>query len=843
MSELVWKDITPEFDPAAYATAYLQDEEVKEISEAEDTESALRLLYEWGYLSKRDGRIYYLDMLDEEEEEVDEACAKHSKKKKKMEDEEEPEEDEPAISEAEEEFLKRYESKLEQKEELDEFDLAELMTDAQELGVEVESVDKLDEAMSRLRSLVSKTAASGRELRKAAGKTYRGAKATAAGQKGAMGKARGFVRGVRKEGGFAARELSPGAKKLAKGAAVGAAAVGAGLAARAAYKKLKARREKKRMESVDFSGYRSSGNGGVFEAPIPLGTGNNLYESMVKRAAGAVAKKVDVKKRIGQLAKGTVKASKAVGQGRGKLGVVGRQAGNLAPFAKMGIEAAKRKREELKQKLHQSEEWAEDVLVLAEAEGWMLESADDAAEFVAVFTEAALDEMYVGMGAIGTINMEPQSPGPDSYPGLTTINSDGQRAGPKTSTRSAEQDKAAGGDNADDSKGTQERGPDDFPGLSSAHSDGQRVGPKSDTKSAEVAAPPEEDALPAAESEGEENMENSLTDLIHNSAAASRVRECVNAGRNPSPPEVLEMAKREGFTFDNWDDVYNFMKVAMHESLFPVTGSTKQSKGKDSFPALGGPNTEMQKLGPKDSTTGQNKTGARDAKAKGMAPHNDYKKDAPKSDTQSENKPMKVCPVCTTKNKDVSAFCGSCGAVLPPRPEDKDGGIPVRGTTGGKRNSNVASDGGTPNVKSPYGGSKSKHHYLKKPPAEMKESAAESSRVVIANLLEARKPRFVGRIEEQEIHHTPTDVHKYKISAPTLEAVNAKASSLGLNEVSQGELDKVVGFYQQGLNVQKAHQYSGVDVRLCQSVANMMGIGQSHGIDRGMSDNVAPAKL
>ena len=65
---LVWVDITPDFDPVSYADAFADDEQANVIRESESVEDSLRALYEWGYLSKRDGKIQLLvpeDALDE----------------------------------------------------------------------------------------------------------------------------------------------------------------------------------------------------------------------------------------------------------------------------------------------------------------------------------------------------------------------------------------------------------------------------------------------------------------------------------------------------------------------------------------------------------------------------------------------------------------------------------------------------------------------------------------------------------------------------------------------------------------------------------------------------------
>lgn len=540
------------------------------------------------------------------------------------------------------------------------------------------------------------------------------------------------------------------------------------------------------------------------------------------------------------------KTGSAAGKGIIRLGdhPISAYAGTLRSGLKM-----LRKRYEKKRKLQQSQEFVDYALNLAESRGWRFDTKLDAEKFLDVFTEAYLDEMAIGMAPIGTIKMEPQTPGGDRYPGLDRIDKDGQRAGPRTGTMSgddvsAKLDKKADIDQKEkDPKQT--RGPDSFPALSYARKDGQRVGPKAATRSAEEHHPVKAE---------------SLHTQIYNSLAGKRVRDLVNQGRSPSPVEIKDIAEDEGFKFGSLNEVEQFMTLALVEKLYPSTGPTKhanQMKG-DGFPALSDKAMDIRglKKAPQDSTTGQNKTGARAAKDKGEAPHRpSYKKDGPKGATRQFEQTIrgKVCPVCQQKNKSVNAYCGACGAVLPPRPEDSDGGIPANAPSTKKgRNWNVETDGGTPSVRSPYGGSKSKNYYLKKPPAPMKEDIRESkmpeaTRMVIYDLLEEKKKnkeeRPPRRRLSEALDYSPTGVHDQSVKMPSLAAVNAKAKMLGLNPITEDELNRVVGMFQQGETVGKVKLYTGVALRLVQSIANMLGIGASHGMTRGMTDYVAPANL
>jgi len=367
------------------------------------------------------------------------------------------------------------------------------------------------------------------------------------------------------------------------------------------------------------------------------------------------------------------------------------------------------------------------------------------------------------------------------------------------------------------------------------------------------------------------------------------------------------------------------MRFSLLEKLFPSSGPTKHASqmSGDSIPGAMAVKREMQRLGPKDSTTGQNSKGSRAAKDTGTAPHRPgYKKDGPKGATrQFEQSSKKVCPVCQQGNRTTNAHCGACGAVLPPRPEDRDGGIPANAPSTKKhRNWNTGTDGGTPDVSSPYGGKRSKHHYLKKAPAPMQEGILESqmpesSRMVLHDLLEAQKllphtskQRLAGlaidtaggaaignlaarakggklsdkdkkklrsrwtkrgakigaatnvltqtamelarrkynkrneSLGEAALSYAPQGVHDDALKMPALSTVNSKAKALGLNPITDDELNRVVGMFQQGETVGKTKLYTGVEIRLVQSIADMLGIGSSHGVSRGMSDGVAPAK-
>ncbi len=65
---LIWIDITPDFDPVAYAKEFAEDTVVEALDGADSIEAALICLYENGYLSKRDGKIQYLVPEDSLEE-------------------------------------------------------------------------------------------------------------------------------------------------------------------------------------------------------------------------------------------------------------------------------------------------------------------------------------------------------------------------------------------------------------------------------------------------------------------------------------------------------------------------------------------------------------------------------------------------------------------------------------------------------------------------------------------------------------------------------------------------------------------------------------------------------
>jgi len=100
-----------------------------------------------------------------------------------------------------------------------------------------------------------------------------------------------------------------------------------------------------------------------------------------------------------------------------------------------------------------------------------------------------------------------------------------------------------------------------------------------------------------------------------------------------------------------------------------------------------------------------------------------------------------------------------------------------------------------------------------------------------------------GSNMSEMVDFAPQGVHDDALKTPGLASVNSKAKGLGLNPITADELDRVVGMYQQGETVGKAKLYTGIDVRLAQAIADMVGIGSSHGITRGMSDNVSSASL
>ncbi|MHA2063840.1 MAG: hypothetical protein ACXABY_05575 [Candidatus Thorarchaeota archaeon] len=67
-NDLVWIDITSDFNPTAYADAFADDDVCEQLDGLDSSEEQLVCLYENGYLSKRGGRIQFLlpeDALDE----------------------------------------------------------------------------------------------------------------------------------------------------------------------------------------------------------------------------------------------------------------------------------------------------------------------------------------------------------------------------------------------------------------------------------------------------------------------------------------------------------------------------------------------------------------------------------------------------------------------------------------------------------------------------------------------------------------------------------------------------------------------------------------------------------
>jgi len=262
---------------------------------------------------------------------------------------------------------------------------------------------------------------------------------------------------------------------------------------------------------------------------------------------------------------GAFKAAKLVK----KIG--GHPISQSAGIGKMGIKMIQQHRAEKKANLRASQEFVDDALALAESNGWTFDTEEDILDYLDSFAEAVLDEAMIGMATLGTLGAvsrgggtvstnkrDAQIPGADRYPGMDKIDVDGQRNGPRTQTQSGEETSASIDKEADvkkkDFDANQTRGSDTYPALSYARPDGQRAGPKADTRSAEEHHPV------AAES---------LHNQIYNSLAGKRVRANVNEGRNPSPVESKQIAEDEGFKFGNLQDVDNFMKLALAEKLYP----------------------------------------------------------------------------------------------------------------------------------------------------------------------------------------------------------------------------------------------------------------------------------
>lgn len=338
-ANLIWIDVTPDFEPVAYAKAYAEDDVVKALGEADSLEAQLLCLYENGYLAKRSGKIQYL--LPEDDAQVTQVAegvgarlkALHKAGKEASEfgkgivskgttAKQYASGAMKAMSKKEKVGLgaaaagsavggalaaralyKKLKARKKKEESLDEKDIEFLIDEATLLGLEFDSAEELGEALdlgnyiddvladaenegltenyseedivyAALNSLNEQEneEASGEPLdervMKAAKEAYKkgkeasifagkGVSSARSGGKvmtpGRLGKAKAAAVGAKEAGKAAWGAMGKGQKA----AAVGAGVAGAGLAARALYKKMKARKEKKeslgeKLDSFDL---------------------------------------------------------------------------------------------------------------------------------------------------------------------------------------------------------------------------------------------------------------------------------------------------------------------------------------------------------------------------------------------------------------------------------------------------------------------------------------------------------------------------------------------------------------------------------------------------------------
>jgi hypothetical protein len=317
MSNLVWVEITPDFDPVAYMEAYGDEPEAVEVLKEANEEEQLLHLYEWGYLSKRDGKMKYLFP----EEDLDEGdYSERVKKAYKMSREKGGKGVTGGLHAAGKAawrglgskgqkiamagtggvgaalaaraLYKKMKKKQAQKESLDDFDeqdWAELVNDGTELGFDFNDWDELGEALEFGEYIdsvlldaeeqglsedyseediveVALEEADKKKWEKVKGMMGQAAapvQAAAGRAKEAFGK--GYSRASAQGAGKAAAAVrgAKGARRavwhgMGKAGKVGvgaAGAVGAGLAARALYRKMKQRRAARRARQEELNSF------------------------------------------------------------------------------------------------------------------------------------------------------------------------------------------------------------------------------------------------------------------------------------------------------------------------------------------------------------------------------------------------------------------------------------------------------------------------------------------------------------------------------------------------------------------------------------------------------------
>lgn len=137
--EVLWIDINPSFDPIAYAQTFAEDSVVEAVLNADSPEEQLVCLYENGYLSKREGKMKYLLPNSLEETAVEDES--------NLEVEIDAPDVNTALA-ARALYKKMKARSVAKNENLDDDDIEFLVQEAGFLGFDIETIEDLDEAVS-----------------------------------------------------------------------------------------------------------------------------------------------------------------------------------------------------------------------------------------------------------------------------------------------------------------------------------------------------------------------------------------------------------------------------------------------------------------------------------------------------------------------------------------------------------------------------------------------------------------------------------------------------------------------------------------------------------------------
>ena len=259
----------------------------------------------------------------------------------------------------------------------------------------------------------------------------------------------------------------------------------------------------------------------------------------------------------------------------------------------------------------------------------------------------------------------------------------------------------------------------------------------------------------------------------------------------------------------------------------------------------------MQTLGPDSGTGSENSKGARANKMDNAGEVGRDTSNSPSDVTTAKNstsQPDKHCPVCMTVHPTDVSFCKKCGSILTPMSPDQKAAVPVRSGAhankdlsvdkvptntgvhfGGAANKDINTDAGVPKgLKSLYSSrsvGESAAAYMR---ARRSAKQLESQRAPQDYFQDVPgQMGKVGSLAENLVRNMKAaemeEAAYETFATPSLDAVNNMAASIGYDDITQLELDTILGWLNAGETSTKAANYTGLHPSLVHEITKMAG--------------------